>query len=552
MSNPSPPAGLCLRAAAFAIDVAVILLLTLAMVATARAVGRYVPAESLFILLWLAYATAMTAWRQGTLGKWALGLAVQTRRDQPPGLVRVLLRESVCKMLAALPLGAGLLWIALRKSKRGWHDYLAGTRVVRQPDAARRRAWLVPAIIVALVLVVAPPSIAWVRFYRQLAALTPKQVIVFSHAATQPTDVRDLAPEQEAALLEWLNTHAQPPEDYTVAMAARHQVTLIGERHNVRDNLLFLQRILPNLYHRAGVRCLAMEVLMAADNAALARLVAGAQFDRAQALALARHDVWKGWGAQEYWEVLEAVWRLNHDLPPDQPRMRLIGLDREWDLPSCSLAGFSVGDSDRPDPFWERLRLVRVLTEVPLMLKRDELMALNLERAAFEAGDRTVVWAGSAHCYTDYAPSLWRNGRVVGQWCRMGAILKQRHGAQVCHLLLHDASAAGGPALTRLIEKLQAQRGDQPCGFDVAGSPLGDLDATGHAGSNAPDLRFADFAAGYIFLQPVARLKPCIWAPDYITPAMFLRHKPFYEAQVGHRLHDAAEANAAFIEHPPW
>ena len=100
-------------------------------------------------------------------------------------------------------------------------------------------------------------------------------------------------------------------------------------------------------------------------------------------------------------------------------------------MPSWSLVG--VGDDGRPGPFWERLRLVRVLPDLPLMAKRDELMALQLEHAAFDAGDRTVAWVGAAHAYTDYAPAIWRDapaiwrdGRLVTQWCRVGAILKHR------------------------------------------------------------------------------------------------------------------------------
>jgi len=35
-------------------------------------------------------------------------------------------------LVSALPLGLGFLWIAFDQSKRGWHDMMAGTVVIKQ------------------------------------------------------------------------------------------------------------------------------------------------------------------------------------------------------------------------------------------------------------------------------------------------------------------------------------------------------------------------------------------------------------------------------------
>ena len=181
-----------------------------------------------------------------------------------------------------------------------------------------------------------------------------------------------MTPVEYPGMVFWLDVHGRPPEKYAVAMAAAHQLTIFGEFHHVADNLRFLARIIPDLYHRAAVRCLAMEAFVWDDNAALQRLVTAAEFDRGQAVALARHEGWKSWGSREYLDVLEAVWRLNSTLSVDQSPMRVIGLDREWDMPSWALVG--LGDDARPGPWWERLRLLRVLLDLPLMARRDELM----------------------------------------------------------------------------------------------------------------------------------------------------------------------------------
>lgn len=43
-------------------------------------------------------------------------------------------------LLATLPLGLGLLWVVFNKERRGWHDMLAGTRVLRVPTLRERGA----------------------------------------------------------------------------------------------------------------------------------------------------------------------------------------------------------------------------------------------------------------------------------------------------------------------------------------------------------------------------------------------------------------------------
>ena len=504
---------------------------------------RYISFELTFLLAWVAQSVLLTIWTHRTLGKWLLGLAVQRGQGGPPGVLRVVSRETAARLAALLPLGLGAWWIGLPPAKRGWHDYLAGTRVIQEPAAAQRRRWAMRIVALVLVIVlswaVAPR--AWI--YVRAARMTPSAA-TFPTGAAPPRDVHTVTQAEYPGLAGWLNMHGLPPEEYAVAVAAEHQLTIFGEFHHVGDNLRFLTRIIPDLYHRAGVRCLAMEALVWDDNAALQRLVTAAAFERGQAVVLARHEGWKSWGSREYLDVLEAVWRLNRTLSVDQSPLRVIGLDREWDLPSWALVG--LGDDARPGPWWERLRLLRVLLDLPLMARRDELMAWQLEREVFATRQRAVAWVGAAHAYTDYAQPLTFGDSSSARKHRLGAILRHRYGQQVCHLRLHD-SVSEGPALAALIEAVQATRGDIAVGFDLAGSPFADLrDGGGLEYRRDPGARFSDFATGYLYLKPLRAQQHCTWETGFITRSMFLRDKPYYEAYTGRRLRDAQEADRAF------
>jgi len=77
----------------------------------------------------VAYSVVSWSWFGRTPGKAFLGLAVTTADGGRPGVLRSLLRF-LGYLLSTIPLGAGFLWILVDDHRRGWHDHLAGTRVV--------------------------------------------------------------------------------------------------------------------------------------------------------------------------------------------------------------------------------------------------------------------------------------------------------------------------------------------------------------------------------------------------------------------------------------
>lgn len=143
--SPSPsPAGLWPRLAAGAYDtlvVAGLLMLTSLAVIGARG-GAAVPAgshgyQAFIVLQVVAYFTAF--WSRGgqTVGMRAWRLRIETADGRPLAVTAALLRI-LATLVAVAPLGAGIAWILVDRERRGLHDRLAGTRVVRLPKALRR------------------------------------------------------------------------------------------------------------------------------------------------------------------------------------------------------------------------------------------------------------------------------------------------------------------------------------------------------------------------------------------------------------------------------
>jgi uncharacterized RDD family membrane protein YckC len=147
---PPPYAGLVTRAIAFAIDAAVInaaALLVAAVIALASTV-LYIPSDAKTVILAVGGA-AYVLWSAGYLiGFWAttgrtLGNRLMYIRVVPAkggklGYRRAF-RRFVGLVIAVIPLMLGLAGILVNDRRRGFHDRLADTVVLYEPERRRAR-----------------------------------------------------------------------------------------------------------------------------------------------------------------------------------------------------------------------------------------------------------------------------------------------------------------------------------------------------------------------------------------------------------------------------
>jgi len=140
--------GFFRRAFAFLVDIAMIVLLVSIMGALSyigykvglSAYGRSINLQNstpLFVFLtfaWVGLATVYFVVFHGmegkTIGKWLLGLRVVGAERRVITYRQAFLR-SLGTVVSVAPLGLGFLWIIWSREKRGWHDFLARTWVIR-------------------------------------------------------------------------------------------------------------------------------------------------------------------------------------------------------------------------------------------------------------------------------------------------------------------------------------------------------------------------------------------------------------------------------------
>ncbi len=538
--------GFWIRLASFAIDFALLCASVCFLRFMVVRIGVYVPLDAIFLILLVLYNTVLIGWKGATLGKSICGLEVCTSQGGTIGYGRAFIRESIAKCVSAILFMLGYLWILLPGPKRGWHDYMARTVVVRtDPRPRHARLGMAAGLGLAVTAVIA---VAWqpLWIYVESHHLSPSggaRPPYMDRDAKDLIEISELMPEDEARMARWLRVNGQDPVDYVVQVAQAHDVTILGEVHFVRENLEFLNRLLPRLYHEAGVTCVAMECINAGDNDRAERIVTGQELRRDLILELAQRHNWKSWGWREYWDVLESVWQLNRGLPPGAEPMRVVGLMPELDLPSFALSGISDGYRRSAHvPVWERLRLARAFANLPVALLADHAYARNIEREILDKGERGIVLVGAAH-----APLAHRQPSSSGsrESARMGFMLHEQYGGRLAHVLLHNTNSAG-ESTAQVIEDVTAAAGRSAVGFALEGSPLGVLrDRDSFPFSRQPGACLVDLADGYVLLEPTSELQHCTWMDGYVSKQMFAEYKPFYEMLVDQKLLDHEEANRA-------
>jgi len=274
--------------------------------------------------------------------------------------------------------------------------------------------------------------------------------------------------------------------------------------------------LIPALYHRAGVRCLATEFLRHRNTALANRIVTSPEYDEAAVVGLYR-DFVGIWGFREYMDVFKAVWALNNSLPPEAEKFRVVGLDgelEEYDVISA--------------PEQQREELMQKLW------KRDEYMAGVFVREALQQGGKALIHTGYMHSFVHYRLPVLSDGELTGEMePRLGGILSQKYGDRVFQVCLHQwhfspELFSGGqpiprPVLGGLVEKVLAANGGQPVGFDVEGSPFANLrDRKSCYFAYQDGVVLADVAQGYVFIKPVKELTSgCTWVKGFIVESNF-------------------------------
>lgn len=327
-----------------------------------------------------------------------------------------------------------------------------------------------------------------------------------------------LPAEEAERLAAYLDAHARPPEDYILQKLRRHDIVLLGEDHRIKHNLELAQRMIP-LLHQAGVYNFGMEFGASEDQAALDALVTAERYDEDEARRLMfNYDV--GWAFKEYMDIYRAAWRLNRSLPAGARKFRILNLSYKYDWSG-----------------YQGIRTPVTIARVFHQGNTETYRAALLRREILDRpGEKILLLTGTIHALTryrnpDYDPLAEGFHRLEGHY--MGNLLHQLAPERVCFIALHrpfESQTGGGAELVHpargAIEQVMARRPGRRVGFDLAGTPLGELPDDSYYAIGHPDFRLKDFADGYIIEKPLAEFEGCTVDEQFLTEANWPAARP--------------------------
>jgi hypothetical protein len=326
-----------------------------------------------------------------------------------------------------------------------------------------------------------------------------------------PADPPKLSDEVREELSSWLASNGEAPVEYVVGLFSDHDVVFLGEQHRVKHDVELVESLIAPLYD-AGVRVLATEFGRREDQALIDSLLMKPDWDESLAREVVfRQFVW--WGYREYVDIYRSAWALNRSLPSGAPKFRIIGIN---DSPDWSHIK-NKADRDNPDVMrrvWqgggEDLWAGRILEEV-------------------QEGHKVLVHCGIHHAFTAYRQPIVSNGRFIrfDANLRCGNHVYSALGDRVVTVYLHApwhgsdgySSSMRHPA-DGAIDALMLEENPRPVGFNLAGSPFGELrieDAVYRHGYD--DFRLANFCDGWIYTCPISEYVGVTAIPDWVNEA---------------------------------
>ena len=83
-------------------------------------------------LVGMIYGVLFIGLKGRTPGKFLMGIQVVDSQGKVPGLGKAFMREVPGKIVSTIVLLLGYIWVAQDPRKRGWHDHISGTYVIRR------------------------------------------------------------------------------------------------------------------------------------------------------------------------------------------------------------------------------------------------------------------------------------------------------------------------------------------------------------------------------------------------------------------------------------
>jgi hypothetical protein len=331
--------------------------------------------------------------------------------------------------------------------------------------------------------------------------------------STQQSHQTALDQATKKILVNYLVENYQTPEDYVISCFEDHDIVFLGEYHRIKHDVELIHNLIPRL-HEHGIYNLGIEFADFQDQERIDRLITSPEYDESLAQQI-QFDNWPFWGFREYVDIFKVAWQVNHDLAPDAPRFRVIGLNGKSDW------SYVWTEEDRRNP--------EVMKKVWPYGDSDEHMAKVILREFVDKGQKALVYSGMYHAFTKFHQPVYDadlDSVVRRNDERMGNRVYKAIGDRCMTICLHcpwpkykqwdeEIYPVDG-VIDALMPTLAPQY--RRIGFDVTGTPFASLKADSCYWRVAYDnFTLADYCDGYIYQKPLGEYEGVTVIDNFIN-----------------------------------
>ena len=280
--------------------------------------------------------------------------------------------------------------------------------------------------------------------------------------------------------------NAQDPYQYVLNEFNNHDIIFLGENHRIRNDLLFMQKLIPMLYD-IGIRNMGFEFALNKDSLLIKEVITNKDFFDQEKANQIIFNLSPYWGFKEYIDLFRSAWEVNKSLPDDAEQFMIYGIMHDFDFSHLE---------KRSDEFNEDVML-KVRKGVP---DGDQFMANCIINDFVNKNKKALIYCGIHHAFTGYE----------GHGKRTGVIVRKKTGNRTMTISLHYpwGSKEGSKYRTvypvngyidSFIRKKKSK--DFAFGINVNNTSFGNLIDTTSTYIRENDLKLSSFCDGYIYLN---------------------------------------------------
>lgn len=147
-------AGFWIRFAAYFIDYVIASISATIISAIFYAIELDIIGALAYFAVWFGYFIILTYKKNATWGKMAVGISVVAENREKLSLGKVVLRETVGKIISSLILGIGYIMAGFSENKQALHDKIAKTYVIYTKPNSESKTWIVVLIAIPILIVI--------------------------------------------------------------------------------------------------------------------------------------------------------------------------------------------------------------------------------------------------------------------------------------------------------------------------------------------------------------------------------------------------------------